>query len=124
MTLGSAKRFVWKKGIGGSLFAQDKAIFLAGDAEDEPQRTYQVPVGDYNPAILGVQYGPLQVSIGGAPGKKWTACPLEIRKDKPCVLDFSRGAQVLFVQPAKDAHVKPGDTVVISAALIDPKLGA
>lgn len=122
LTVGSARRFVWKKGIDGSLFAQDKAIQLAGDTKDKPRRTFQVPVGDYRPAFLGMQYGRLQVSIGGLPGKEWTAYPLEVRKDEPCVLDFSDDAQVQFVQPEKDARLKPGDTLSVSAILVDPKL--
>jgi len=123
LTLGSARWFAWKKGIDGSLFAQDKAVLLAGDAKGKPQRTYQVPVGAYRPGILGIQYGPLRVFIGVAPDTGLTACPLEVRKDKPCVLDFSSEAQVLFVQPQKDTHIRPGDTLAVSAALVDPKLG-
>lgn len=123
LTLGSARWFAWKKGIDGSLFAQDKAILLAGDAKDRPQRTYQVPVGDYRPAILGIQYGPLRVSIGGSLGRESAAYPLRVRKDRPCVLDFSNEAQVLFVQPQKDTHIKPGDMLAVSAVLVDPKLG-
>ncbi len=48
--------------------------------------------------------------------------PLKIRKGEPYVLCFSERAEVLFVSPAKETRIKPGDELTVEAVLIDPKL--
>ena len=47
---------------------------------------------------------------------------LEVRKDRPCVLDFSNPAQVLFASPPRQTQVRPGDELTVNAVLVDPKL--
>jgi len=45
---------------------------------------------------------------------------LEIRKDRPCVLDFSEKAEMQFLAPTKEVVFKPGDTVRLAAMLAIP----
>jgi hypothetical protein len=47
---------------------------------------------------------------------------IQIRKDKPFVLDFSNKPEVVFASPAKDQTLKPGDTMRVAAVLTDPGL--
>jgi len=47
---------------------------------------------------------------------------IQIRKDKPFVLDFSNKPDVMFASPARDQRVKLGDTLEVKAVLIDPQL--
>ena len=44
------------------------------------------------------------------------------RDIKPCVLEFSDKPLVLFNSPLKDQTFKPGDTVRVGAAIVDPAL--
>ena len=92
-------------------------------------QTCEVPVGDYTPGDLAVDYGPLHfVIVGnryvdGEPyGSGPMTYPLKIRKGEPYVLCFSERAEVLFVSPAKETRIKPGDELTVEAVLIDPKL--
>jgi hypothetical protein len=47
---------------------------------------------------------------------------IAIRKDKPFVLDFSNQPDVMFTSPTNGERIKLGDTVLVSAVLVDPKL--
>ena len=47
---------------------------------------------------------------------------VQIRQDKPFILDFSNKPEVMFAGPAKDSVFKPGDQVEVYAVLIDPAL--
>ncbi len=91
----------------------------------------QVPVGDYLPACLNVEFGRLKLFLSdnyhsdGKPRERGGKAPvhgIKIRKDKPFVLDFSAKPQVLFASPAKDQRLKRGDTLEVKAVLVDPEL--
>jgi hypothetical protein len=47
---------------------------------------------------------------------------IQIRKDKPFILDFSNKPAVVFTTPAKDQRVAVGDKIEVKAVLIDPQL--
>jgi hypothetical protein len=48
---------------------------------------------------------------------------MQVRQDKPYVLDFSNEPMVIFDQPGKDKTTfKRGDEIKFAAVLIDPKL--
>ena len=82
---------------------------------------YRLPAGDYQPLSLNVDYGRLQVTLranysrGVVAGK--TPGTIEIRKDKPYVLDFSEKAEMQFIAPPENKVFKPGDTVSLAAML-------
>jgi hypothetical protein len=120
--------------VTGSFEARDWAVAVGGDIKDgrplEASRC-QVPVGDYLPEFLTVQFGRLQIALsqnyhsegkrqsrGGRPN----VFGIAIRKDRPFALDFSNKPDVLFASPAPDQRIKPGDTVMVMAVLVDPKL--
>jgi hypothetical protein len=100
----------------------------------QPVTEWQVPVGDYTPGpgiLFLFHYGALSIEIGHnfhsdcqlydlreRPRK----FPIQIRKDKPFVLDLSNKPEILFAYPAKDSVFKPGEEVSVFAVLIDPVL--
>lgn len=131
-TVGSARRYAWSRKFVGELLAKDRAVVVRKEpAEDdhEPVQTCEIPAGDYTPGDLAVYYGPLYfVIVGnryvdGKPyGSRPMTYPLKIREREPCVLRFSKRAEVLFASPAKETRIKPGDELTVEAVLIDPKL--
>ena len=90
-----------------------------------------VPVGDYQPVSLTIQYGRLRFSSRVSPAVQTTAdrppeppaYPLQIRKDKPVVLEFSGKPEVRLMGPANGQSFKPGDTVMFRAMLTEPWQG-
>ena len=48
--------------------------------------------------------------------------PIQIRKDKPFVLDLANKPEIYFARPEKDAVYKSGEEVRVIAILIDPVL--
>ena len=75
-----------------------------------------MPVGDYVPSYLSIEYGRLQIFLSDnyhADGKprdfgQNRIYGIKIGKDKPFVLDFSNKPEVLFASPAKDKTVQAG----------------
>ncbi|MBN2579703.1 MAG: hypothetical protein JXB10_12000 [Pirellulales bacterium] len=98
--------------------------------ESDEVREFKVPVGDYLPQYLSIQYGSLHLRISNnyhsegksqESRKKWNYF-IKIRKDRPYVLDFCNKPDVLFASPTKDQTFRPGDEIKVSAVLIDPQL--
>ena len=132
--IGPGDRKLTKLGVSGSLEAKDRAIAL-GDYNDRsvatPVRKCELPVGDYLPNYINVEFGKLRISIShnyhsdGKPRDRGS-CPLvygmTVRKDKPYVLDFSDKPDVMFASPAAAQTIKPGDELSVKAVLVDPKL--
>ena len=91
---------------------------------------HKVPVGDYSPMMLQAKVGKVDVSLrqnwysAQAPGGRSTppGPSIQIRKDKPVVLDFAQRPKVVFMDPAAQKPVKAGDTVLVRALLIEPTL--
>ncbi|MGD0743859.1 MAG: hypothetical protein ABSA45_01775 [Verrucomicrobiota bacterium] len=118
----------------GSFEARDWAVPVGGDIKDgrpvEVSRC-QVPVGDYLPEYLTLQFGRLRITLSQnyhSDGKRQSrdgrpnVYGITIRKDRPYVLDFSNQPDVMFTSPTNNQRVKPGDTLMVAAVLVDPKL--
>jgi hypothetical protein len=116
-------------------FVSDKALLTLGNRIDryltEKPRQQQLPVGDYLPTYLYVDYGDLIVPFSANrypidrpedwQNKPPTFC-VKIRKDKPFALDFAEKPAVVFLTPTKDEVLRPGSTVSLRAVLVDPAL--
>jgi len=101
------------------------------ESEKEKLREHRLPVGDYKIGYLAVEFGPLSFAVRSADDlivspeqrrQEPLVYPIKIRKDKPCILDFSAKPTVTFANPRGDQTFKPGDTVKIEAFLVDPAL--
>jgi len=90
-----------------------------------------IPAGDYTSYIMHVTYDNLDICISnnyhtnakGQSGGKETVYGMQVRQDKPYVLDFSNEPMVIFDQPPKSkTFFSRGDEINFAAVLIDPKL--
>jgi hypothetical protein len=119
----------------GSFHTEKVAVGVGPDRskaapKQEKIRSCKLPVGDYVPSYLSLEYGTLHISLSdnyhsdGRPRdmERRRTYGIKIRKDKPFVLDFSHKPEVLFASPSKSQTFKPGDEVSIKAVLIDPTL--
>ena len=136
LKLAAGKRDLKRLSMTGSLRSETSAVAVGepanrGRANAEPTAECSIPVGDYLPAYLSIEYGQLQIDLSdnyhsdGRPRDITTRSPVhafKIRKDKPFVLDFSNKPEVLFASPARDQTLKPGDTLRVAAVLTDPCL--
>jgi hypothetical protein len=133
LEVGPGGRAITELGVIGGLQSRDTFVPLGEQSPVAPKefpRRYMVPVGDYQPVSFTVQYGRLRFSSraltqtvqttadGQAPEK--SAYPIQIRKDKPVVLEFSGKPEVALLGPPKGQSFKPGDTVRFSAMLTEP----
>lgn len=118
----------------GSLEARDWAVAAGGDIKGgrpvEVSRC-QVPVGDYLPEFLTLNFGQLRIQLSQnyhSEGKRQSrdgrpnVYGITIRKDQPFVLDFANQPEVMFTSPTNSQRIKPGDTLLVAAVLVDPKL--
>jgi hypothetical protein len=132
--IGPGNRMLTNFGVSGSFEARDWAVAVGGDIKDgrpvEASRC-QVPVGDYLPEFLTLQFGRLRIQLSQnyhSEGKRQSRAGrpnvygITIRKDQPFVLDFSNQPDVMFTSPTNNQRVKPGDTLMVAAVLVDPKL--
>jgi hypothetical protein len=119
----------------GSLSGTNIAVAVGGQSGKsfnlEPVPRCQLPVGDYLPSFLTLNFGRLRLQISDNYHSDGKSCDragrphvygFTIRKDKPYVLDFSNKPEVMFASPARDQKFKPGDTVQVKGVLVDPKL--
>lgn len=134
--IGPDKRDLKKLSMRGSLRSETSAVAV-GDPIDRAKSEANaitecnVPVGNYLPAYLSVEYGRLEIALSdnyhsdGGPRDldRPRRYAFQIREDKPFVLDFSNKPEILFASPAKDQTLKPGDTLRVAAVLTDPGLG-
>jgi hypothetical protein len=91
----------------------------------------QIPVGDYTSYIMHVTYDNLDICISnnyhtnaqGLSASKDIVYGMQVRQDKPYVLDFSNEPMVIFEQPPRNqTSFSRGDEIQFAAVLIDPKL--
>lgn len=133
LKLGAGGRFMVNAKMVGTLQSKDRLITIMNEKDEaDPQfvKTCRLPVGDYTADMLGIKYGPLYIQISdnyhsdGLPRERTDpkVYGLKIRNGKSCVLDFSNKPEVLFASPPPKALYKPGDTIAVSAVLIDPEL--
>jgi len=132
--IGPGKRAVTQLSVSGSFQAPNRTVPVGGDIEvgrPNPVPKCQVPVGNYLPEILDIGFGRLEIEVSQnyhSEGKRQSRVgrPLvygiAIRKDQPFVLDFSNQPDVMFTSPTNGQRIKLGDTVMVSAVLVDPKL--
>ena len=114
----------------GYLSTRDTTIFLQTSDEFIPwAERFNIPAGDYCFGSLFFVVGQLQVDFNknvasdGLPKDLANHPPryfVEIRKDKPFTFEFPGKFEVLFASPPKDQRFKPGDTVTVKSALLDP----
>ncbi len=91
----------------------------------------QIPVGNYTSYIMHITYDNLDICISnnyhtnaqGQSGGKDVVYGIQVREDKPYVLDFSNEPMVIFDQPPmSQTSFSRGDEINFAAVLIDPKL--
>jgi hypothetical protein len=129
--LGPGSREIKKMTVDGSLYSPEHAVAIGyEDSNRGPVNQCKVPVGDYTIDYTRIDYGSLHMTISDnyhtdgirQDRHKQRKFAVQIRQDKPFVLDFSNKPEVLFAGPAKDSVFKPGDEVQVYAVLIDPAL--
>lgn len=109
------------------------AIVQFGDdaAEAQGSDRASIPVGDYLPQWLDVELGRLRLFVSQtrhSEGRLFdrqgrpAVYGIQIRKDKPFVLDFSGEPEVVFVAPARDARVKRDEQIAVRTMITDPRL--
>jgi hypothetical protein len=126
LELGAGGRAITQMGFAAYLMSAAGTAPLSRaspDADFLPRR-YTLPVGDYRLSNLVAQYGRLRFSgrlgADAATATKPPAFPVQIRKDKRQVLEFSGKPEVKFMAPAKEKTFNPGDAVMIKAMLTEP----
>lgn len=91
----------------------------------------KVPVGDYTAYLMKVTYDNLAIDISnnyhtnakGQSRDKEVVYGMQVREDKPYVLDFSNEPMVVFDQPPRSmTSFGRGDQIKFAAVMIDPKL--
>ena len=133
--IGQGGRKIDKMEASGSLDSPAAAVAVGGAFEEwgspKPARICMIPVGDYSPCYLTINYGRLRIAMSenyhsdGKPLKRdgkpflWA---IKIQKDKSFVLDFTNKPEVMFASPAKDHRVKAGEKLSVEAVLTDPVL--
>jgi len=125
--LGKGARQLQKVGFRGSLFMKGGISAPIGTMNQLEE--CRIPVGDYTPGYLYILYDNLLITTFNYPkgspgfGKKDIIYPIQIRPDKPYVLDFSNEPMVIFDQPYRSKTTfSRGDKIRFSTSLIDPKL--
>ncbi len=111
------------------------AALAVGEMRGEPwpafARQCQLPVGDYQPYLMTIQFSRLSIEISnnyhsdGKPRDTRGRRPvygIAVRADKPFVLDFSNKPAVLFASPARNSRINAGEELMVKAVLIDPVL--
>ena len=132
--IGPGGRTLDEMTVRGSLEGEQRAVAVGGEVVDgsaKAARSCELPVGDYRPNYITVQFGHLRIGASynyhsdGKPrsrGDRAAVYGIAIRKDEPFALDFSNKPDVMFASPAKDQQVKLGDSLEVKAVLVDPKL--
>jgi hypothetical protein len=120
--------------VTGSLQASNCAVAIGGGIKDgrpEAARACEIPAGDYLPEFLTVQFGRLHIQLSQnyhSEGKRQSRSGrpdvygLTVRKDRPCVLDFSTQPEVMFTSPTNSQRIQVGEELSVMAVLTDPKL--
>ena len=131
--VGPGGRDIRKMAVRGSLFSKDIAVAVGGNLEagwPRETRLSRVPVGDYLTDSMSISFGRLRIFISNnyhSDGKprdmdRPKLFAIKIRKDEPCVFDFSNEPEVIFASPGKDHRIKLGEELQVKAVLIDPEL--
>ncbi len=132
--IGPGRRNLTKVSVSGS-FSSESTSVPVGKANEhggtDRVRQCRVPVGNYYPRSLGIEYGRLYVRVSnnyhsdGHSRDRRGRPPvygIKIRQDTPFVLDFSNKPAVMFASPAKDQRFALGDEIAVKGVLTDPIL--
>jgi len=126
-----ANKEVKQCGAVGVFMSKEKAVMFGAPIVTFPtpepkEPEHKLPVGDYTPSLLSVRVGKVEVSLRqnwySAENPQTSRPPsfgLQIRKDKPLVLDFAQRPKVVFINPPADKPVRTGEAVLIRALLIE-----
>lgn len=136
LDIGPGGRAVTELGLAGQLISSKGFMVAMGETASPSTkampRHYALPVGDYMLPAFTAQHGRLRfagrmaANIAPPVGQRIAATPtypIQIRKDKPFVLEFSGKPDVKFMDPAKDRSFKPGDNIRVAAMLTEPWQG-
>jgi hypothetical protein len=128
LEIGPGGRAITELGITGQLASRTGVMIAL--AETAPQgrdmpRRYCLPVGDYKLPFFTARHGRLRFTgrmteVVAPPSGEAPSFPVEIRKDKPFVMQFSGKPEVKFMAPPKERTFKPGDSIHIAAMLNEP----
>lgn len=136
--LGKGGRELEKVEFEGSLYKQGGISAPIGTMQGNwpgPVQECSIPVGDYTLGMLSgnlyVTYDNLYIRISnneypnaqGQLAGKQIVYGMQVRQDKPYVLDFSNEPMVIFSRPSMSKTTfSRGDEIKFSTMLIDPKL--
>ncbi|MBM4026648.1 MAG: hypothetical protein FJ280_14785 [Planctomycetes bacterium] len=136
--VGAGARTIEGVNIHGSLRTRNTTVGVGEVSRDyrlslahSPVQTCELPADDYMPEYLTLEFGKLRMTISNnyhtdgrrmhIVGRQWVY-GIHIRPDQPFVLDFSNPPAVMFVSPARDCRIKPGEELRVMAVLTDPVL--
>ena len=133
--VGKGGRELEKTEFNGSVHQKESVAAPIGTVKEYwtgPVTECTIPVGDYTPYLMSVIYDNLSIEIsdnyhtnaqGQSRPEKQIVYGMQVRQDKPYVLDFSNEPVVVFDQPpANRTAFSRGDEIQFAAVLIDPKL--
>jgi hypothetical protein len=127
LELSAGKKDVKPLGMVG-LLSVDNSMMVLGDldyplqAERAKVAKYLLPVGDYRPLMLMVDFGDLQVRLQNDYTRNQSG-GIQIRKDKPFVLDLAAKPEVQFQSPPEDKTFKLGEQIRLAAMIRIPDKG-
>jgi hypothetical protein len=132
--VGKGGRELEKVEFNGSVYQKENIAAPIGIIKErwpDPVTECRIPVGDYTSDIMRVSYDNLAIEISnnyhtnaqGQSGPKNIVYGMQVRQDKPYVLDFSNEPMVIFDQPriSQTTFSRRGE-IKFAAVLIDPKL--
>jgi len=132
--VGKGGRELEKVEFNGSVHQKQSVAAPIGIVKEywtDPVTECKIPVGDYTAYIIKVTYDNLAIDISNnyhtnaqdkSAGKE-IVYGMQVREDKPYVLDFSNEPMVIFDQPSgSQTTFSCGDEIKFAAVLIDPKL--
>ena len=133
--VGKGGRELEKVEFNGSVMQQGSVSSPIGTIKERwPESVTEcvIPVGDYTANIMHIKYDNLDICIsnnyhtnaqGQSRSEKEIVYGMQVRKDKPYVLDFSNKPMVVFDEPSKDKTTfSRGDEIKFAAVLVDPEL--
>ncbi len=131
--IGTKGREIEKLGIVGSLQSKDQVMVALGKPDyfytAERPKQCRLPVGDYQPSYITVDYGSVTVRLSASSyntsGQRTaqSGFGIKIQEDKPFVLDFAKQPTIVFTGPTKGQVYRPGRTISIKALMLEPELG-
>jgi hypothetical protein len=132
--VGKGRRELEKVEFNGSVRQAGWALAPIGTIQEYgigPVPECEIPVGDYTAHIIHLMYDNLAIEISnnyytnaqGVRNGEDIVYGMKVRRDTPCVIDFSNEPKVIFDEPTADqTSFRRGAEIKFAAVLIDPKL--